>query len=346
MIPYVDQALDLEDIVANLFHLTWEGRVDEAMVWVALVMTLLGCIPEVGSVLKGMGKGGVELLKTAMKKGIDSIPFEMLLELLGDAGKRLDLPGKLDALLEQWTKISSEFDLGAVTGSILAKVSELLDRVERGARRAGTLVDGLSASARKKFDEVAENARKAKSAAEKRIAEGVQLARDQIDDVIYLVKGQLALPGLKDALGDQAFDALVGLIGKDQVRILCSELSPDLVLVLGQKLGKDGIASANPGRIVGTLSGLPGSTLDAFKKLDGEQMKEFLSPKRRGIRDAFRELPPDEQVEILEDIERIDEVFQTPKGPRAGHAMTEHGPHIPDDYLFERAAQKGKAVSR
>jgi hypothetical protein len=345
LIPYVDQAMDLQDIVAGLYHLTWEGQIDSPTVWVGLVLTLLGCIPELGSVLKGLGKGGVELVKQAVRRGSGAIPVDALLELLGDAGKRLDLEGKLAALLEQWTKISAQFDVGAIVGSMVAKVSELLDRVESGAKRARDLVQGLAEQAQKKFDEVAANARKAKAEAEKNVSEGVQLAKSRICDLVYMIQGRIALPGVKDALGEQALDALVASIGKDNVLILCSKLRPDTVQVLATKLGSD-LGGLEAGRIVEALRGLPGATITAFERLDGEQMKEFLDPKRLEIRDAFRELPADEQVEILKDIRQIDKVFQTPKGPRAGHAMTEHGPHIPDEYLFERAAKLKKAVSR
>ncbi|MGZ8355379.1 MAG: hypothetical protein ACXWVF_02095 [Telluria sp.] len=54
MIPFVDQICDVRDVVANCKKIN--GEPDHTWHWVSLVLTLIGLIPSVGSLLKGCGK--------------------------------------------------------------------------------------------------------------------------------------------------------------------------------------------------------------------------------------------------------------------------------------------------
>ncbi len=56
MIPVVDQIADVQDLVAALYKLVWQGRYTEVEPWVGLVLTLIGLVPTVGSAVKGIGK--------------------------------------------------------------------------------------------------------------------------------------------------------------------------------------------------------------------------------------------------------------------------------------------------
>ena len=85
LIPGVDQAFDVRDLVANLLKLTWQGRYDEFEPWVGFALSAVGAIPELGSVIKGVG--------TLVKKGISKVPFGSLLDALKMAG---NLDGALD----------------------------------------------------------------------------------------------------------------------------------------------------------------------------------------------------------------------------------------------------------
>lgn len=60
-IPVVDQVADARDLVANLKLLVWDERYDEPWPWLGFLFTLIGLIPSVGSLLKGV-------LKAIMKK--------------------------------------------------------------------------------------------------------------------------------------------------------------------------------------------------------------------------------------------------------------------------------------
>lgn len=55
-IPLVDQAADARDLVANLKALIWDKRYTEIAVWLGLFFTLIGLIPSLGSLLKGVLK--------------------------------------------------------------------------------------------------------------------------------------------------------------------------------------------------------------------------------------------------------------------------------------------------
>lgn len=54
MIPFVDQICDVRDVVANCRKINSEPR--ETWHWVALILTLIGLFPTLGSLLKGCGK--------------------------------------------------------------------------------------------------------------------------------------------------------------------------------------------------------------------------------------------------------------------------------------------------
>lgn len=72
VIPLVDQAGDARDIVANLIHLSNDVKDGEA--WFGLLVTIIGCIPEAGSIAKGILK--------AIKKASKSMTPKQLLDLL------------------------------------------------------------------------------------------------------------------------------------------------------------------------------------------------------------------------------------------------------------------------
>ena len=56
LIPYVDQAADVRDILAHLYYLTYGGEYDDPWRWVGLIFTLIGAIPEFGTVIKQISR--------------------------------------------------------------------------------------------------------------------------------------------------------------------------------------------------------------------------------------------------------------------------------------------------
>lgn len=76
LIPGVDQVGDLRDLIANLKILIYDKRYDEAAAWFALVVTIIGAFPELGSLAKG-------LIKTIVKeaKASNKVPIKKLIEV-------------------------------------------------------------------------------------------------------------------------------------------------------------------------------------------------------------------------------------------------------------------------
>ncbi len=56
LIPILDQASDVRDIVAHLYYMIFRGQYNHFMRWLGLVFTLIGLIPEVGSAIKSASK--------------------------------------------------------------------------------------------------------------------------------------------------------------------------------------------------------------------------------------------------------------------------------------------------
>lgn len=155
LIPLVDQALDLRDLIAGLKNvvgfymedeLTQEAHEDslglpyEAWLWLGLFLTALGCIPELGSAVKGVLKALIKALQDAAKAAGGLSPAQLtrvwggLLKVLnqlgispGNAHRWLrDLPGKLDSLMAQAAqKIRGAMDI----------LDSLLDRAASWIRR-------------------------------------------------------------------------------------------------------------------------------------------------------------------------------------------------------------------
>ncbi len=162
------------------------------------------------------------------------------------------------------------------------------------------------------------------------------------------------------AFGDDGtrLEAALTTFGDDAARLeqalaACADDGARLEAVL-TRLGNNGdkltqiLNSAPDGpAAIAFLEGLSDNGLRALDDLAPEQLHELFKRDPR-ILEAILTKTPEEQAAILDDVERIDEVF-SPRGggaDRAGHAMTEHGPHLPDEYLFDRAANMNQPVSR
>ncbi|WP_413457885.1 hypothetical protein [Herbaspirillum huttiense] len=83
MIPVLDQIADIRDLIANLLHIRKDP--DDTWRWVALVITLIGLVPVLGSLLKGIFKIVFRFVKTGGTEAGKAI--EAILALLRGAGK-------------------------------------------------------------------------------------------------------------------------------------------------------------------------------------------------------------------------------------------------------------------
>jgi hypothetical protein len=62
MIPYVDQVADARDLVAHIWRLGFRDEYTQVLRWIALVFTLVGLIPEVGSAIKSASKAALRFV--------------------------------------------------------------------------------------------------------------------------------------------------------------------------------------------------------------------------------------------------------------------------------------------
>lgn len=83
MIPVIDQIADIRDVIANLFHIRKDP--EDVWKWVALVTTLIGLVPVLGSLLKGVFKTVLKFVKAGGKDAPKALG--VILAILRGAGK-------------------------------------------------------------------------------------------------------------------------------------------------------------------------------------------------------------------------------------------------------------------
>ena len=74
MIPFVDQAMDVRDISANILTLSKEENRKDPGAWLDLTLSLIGAIPIIGSVIKRIGK---TVLSDATRDALSALMREM-----------------------------------------------------------------------------------------------------------------------------------------------------------------------------------------------------------------------------------------------------------------------------
>jgi hypothetical protein len=123
MIPFVDQVADVRDLVANLISVRKEPR--DVWKWVAVIVTLIGLIPVLGSALKGVFKF---VLKYAKHGGDARKTIDSILALLRGAGKGDPVRFLRTLPYDQYAKqVRKKFDdfIGGLIGG-LRKASDLM----------------------------------------------------------------------------------------------------------------------------------------------------------------------------------------------------------------------------
>jgi hypothetical protein len=136
IIPYVDQVADARDLVAHIYRMGFLEQYNDWLRWLALVFTLVGLVPEVGSVIKSVSKLAV--------KGIGEI-MSHLGEILSLARRVIPFDvadiGKLRRyILDNWSKF---VDLGkGVWDTLLANGAQLVNKLPN---IAGSIRDALIA---------------------------------------------------------------------------------------------------------------------------------------------------------------------------------------------------------
>jgi hypothetical protein len=178
-IPIVDQVLDIRDIIAGLKDIieyymepeTDQGKHEDVLgidyefwLWINVFIIAIGCIPIVGSAVKGVLKGVIHYLKTAGKTATKLSPrqlreaWEYLVSILnrfgaGNAHQWLknDFPAKIDG----WMNEAAGFIRQAIN-----TIQTTIDAAVSGAKFFGF----------KRADEIAQRAKKYKAALDKAIS--------------------------------------------------------------------------------------------------------------------------------------------------------------------------------
>ena len=127
-IPGVGQLCDARDITACLEKLVIEGRVNEVMIWVTLLLTAIGCIPYAGDVVKAGCK--------AVIKGADDAVLLVLRKLDAEdvykgfkffKGKFLSSIDEAILLVDKWIRKAGNSKYGAKINDVLSSAEKKLD---------------------------------------------------------------------------------------------------------------------------------------------------------------------------------------------------------------------------
>ena len=176
LIPYVDQAADVRDITANLYQLVWKKKYDDFGTWFALVTTIIGCIPEVGTVIKGAVKSvlsvGIEGAKKLIAKtGIDIGTLIRFLNFFGEGnavrwlreqvGKFDDYKKAVKSKIRQILHVLM-FEIHQLKAKVFDKVAEFLHEViksiQQVLQRVDKFVDEIMNRARQEIDDLTKKA--------------------------------------------------------------------------------------------------------------------------------------------------------------------------------------------
>ena len=130
MIPVVDQIADVRDISANLYALIGLGQYDQFGPWFNLVASLVGSIPEIGTVIKSISK--------LAKRGAKNLPIEQALKFVGGGG--LETLGRI---LGDWLD-----DAGRYAGVLKERGQAIFDGVASTLQLALSTAGAVSKAAR------------------------------------------------------------------------------------------------------------------------------------------------------------------------------------------------------
>lgn len=176
MIPLVDQACDVRDIIANCLVLSDEEARKDNENWIALGLTCIGFVPEFGSAVKTVGKVAIKKatvlidllhhmewfeknykrLKVGLPWGFAPIAWLRKFDWIGAANKAADFAKRAFLNAQAKAEAAVKYAFGAIKAKleqlaalfkqIAAKISETLNEV---ARRIKQRVDEMLGRARR-----------------------------------------------------------------------------------------------------------------------------------------------------------------------------------------------------
>ncbi len=88
LVPILDQASDVRDIVAHLYYMTVRSQYSRFMRWLGLVFSLIGLFPEIGSAIKGASKFIIKGAREVLSHIGDLLrPIRAILPDISDIGR-------------------------------------------------------------------------------------------------------------------------------------------------------------------------------------------------------------------------------------------------------------------
>ena len=173
-IPFVDQLADIRDIIANLRKV--HDKPDDKWAWIALVITLIGLIPVVGSLLKGVFK----ILAKGIKKGAQYADetLNLILAAVRAAGKGdpvqylKNLPWKdyTQSVLNSFKKITSTLSVAVsdlqhrwIARKLLGpeQIAKMASQIDMLQKKGYDQIPKVMSFLRSKLDELLERAKPA-----------------------------------------------------------------------------------------------------------------------------------------------------------------------------------------
>jgi hypothetical protein len=147
LIPVVDQIGDVRDLVANLKKLIIDERYDEFFVWLGVIVTVIGCFPEVGSAIKGVLKAvqleGIKLFRIVKKLNFvgEGHAIRWLRELLKDLPKHGAKAAKKIAEIFEHLAAKLRRVQAYATAAAARQLDRILDAIAHARARIGKMVD-------------------------------------------------------------------------------------------------------------------------------------------------------------------------------------------------------------
>ncbi|EPJ45135.1 MAG: hypothetical protein OFPII_29920 [Osedax symbiont Rs1] len=161
MIPVIDQVADLRDLIANAKLLIWDKRYNEVMVWVGVFACLIGLIPTLGSLAKGV----IRLVMANAK----------LAQILAVMNRLARLSGSQFNGYRWLKKLSSE--LQGASSAIKQKFNDFLTSVASQIKK-------LSALAPTQVKEILESIEKVRGIASTKLDEAQQLISNRLHKIL------------------------------------------------------------------------------------------------------------------------------------------------------------------
>lgn len=128
-IPVVGQVLDARDIIACLDKLIRQRRYEEIGIWIALILTAIGCIPYAGDVIKAIGKAIIKeaddiVLMLLKKLDAEDVykAFSKFYEILQESAE------EAAKLVDRWVKEAAEKYRESDAAELLSKAHEYINR--------------------------------------------------------------------------------------------------------------------------------------------------------------------------------------------------------------------------